>query len=184
MRNLTSALLVLSLLAPSVPVVAADTGLPSELPCQGTSDRARARCITDALKSWKELEHDYDEDEDARIAAWKQEHAWMGVSNEYQKMLRDFLDQVKKDRQELRAQLQAFRKAFFNEQKNVRTSSSSSTSSKPTAKTPTMTMAEAKAKCGPEDDDGLYRTCVRQLMRGVPSSVTKRSRSTNALIGK
>jgi hypothetical protein len=46
------------------------------------------------------------------------------------------------------------------------------------------TLEAAKAKCGPEDDDGIYRTCMRQLLRGVPASVAKRSRSSNALLGK
>lgn len=188
MRRITSALVALSLLGSSLPAFASETagGLPSELPCQGTSDRARARCITDALKTWKELEHDFDMDEDDRVDAWKAEHAHMGVGPDYQKALRDFLNEVHADRKEFEKQLLVFRKAFFAEQKKVRMNQGTSTTPakpKPTPKAPAMTVDEAKAKCGPEDDDGLYRTCMRQLLRGVPASAARRSRSSNALLG-
>ncbi len=189
MRRITSALLTLSLLAPALPAVAAENidgftvEAPAKLPCEGTSDRARARCITDALKTWKELEHDYDQEEDDVVAAWKQEHSTMGIGSDYQKALRDFLNAVHQRRKDFDKQLQAFRKAFFDEQKKVRENTGSTATAKPKP-APAMTIDEAKAKCGPEDDDGLFRTCVRQLMRGVPGSVTKRSRSANALLGK
>lgn len=190
MRRLSSAILALSLLAPSLPAMAAEdidgftVEAPKELPCGGTSDRARARCITDALKTWKELEHDYDQEEDDVVAAWKAEHAHMGIGPEYQKALRDFLNAVHQRRKDFDKQLQAFRKAFFDEQKKARSNAGSTSTAKPKPAGPAMTIEEAKAKCGPEDDDGLYRTCMRQLMRGVPGSVAKRSRSSNALLGK
>ncbi len=190
MKKLASAILAFSLLVPSLPAFAEDAPAatvtaPTELPCGGTSGKARARCITDALKAWKELEHDFDEDEDDRVTAWKNEHADMGVGSDYQKALRDFLNLVHKDRKEFQKQLQAFRKSFFAEQKKILMNGGTTTAKpKPAPKLPAMTIEEAKAKCGPEDDDGLYRTCMRQLLRGVPSSVTKRSRSSNALIGK
>lgn len=189
MRRITSALLALSLLAPSLPAMAADdiegftVEAPSKLPCEGKSDRARARCITDALKTWKELEHDYDQEEDDVVDEWKAEHAHMGIGSDYQKALRDFLNAVHQRRKDFAKQLQAFRKAFFDEQKKIR-ETGGTTTTKPKQAGPAMTIEEAKAKCGPEDDDGLYRTCMRQLLRGVPSSVTKRSRSSNALLGK
>ncbi len=189
MRRLVSAAIALSLLAPSLPAIAAtsDFALPSELPCQGTSDRVRARCITDALKTWKEMEHDYDMEEDDRIDAWKTEHALMGVGPDYQKALRDFLNQVRAERKEFTSQLQAFRKEFFAEQKKIRMNEGTATTPakpKPTPKAPAMTIEEAKAKCGPEDDDGIYRTCMRMQLRGIPASVGRRSRSSNALLGK
>ena len=190
MRLLTSALVAFALLAPALPAAAAEAidgftvEAPTELPCGGTSDRARARCITDALKAWKELEHDYNDEEDAIVDAWKSEHSTMGVGSDYQKALRDFLNQIHDQRKEFQKQLQAFRKEFFAEQKDVRMNAGPSAKPKPAPKLPAMTVEEAKAKCGPEDDDGLYRTCMRQLLRGVPSSVTKRSRSSNALLGK
>lgn len=187
MRRLASAIIALSLLAPSLPAMAATsdvTALPTELPCGGTKGKMRARCITDALKTWKEMEHDYDQEEDDRVDAWKAEHALMGVGADYQKLLRDFLNQVHAERKEFAKQLQAFRKEFFAEQKKVRENADGTTVAKPTPKAPAMTIEQANAKCGPVDDDGLYRTCVRQLMRGVPASVTKRSRSNGGLIGK
>lgn len=189
MRRLTSVVIALSLLAPSLPAMAAtsDYTLPTELPCQGTSDRARARCITDALKTWKEVEHDYNMEEDDRIDAWKAEHSQMGVGPDYQKALRDFLNKVRAERKEFAKQLQAFRKEFFAEQKKVRMNEGTATTPaklKPTPKAPAMSIEDAKAKCGPEDDDGIYRTCIRMHIRGIPASVGRRSRSSNALLGR
>lgn len=187
-RRLTSALVALSLLGTSVPALAAETDAiieaPTELPCGGTTGKSRARCITDALKTWKELEHDYDEEEEDRVAAWKKEHAHMGVSSEYQKMLRDFLNGVRNERKEFRAQLQAFRKAFFAEQKEARESGRSVAPkpTKPAPLGPTMTVEEASAKCGPVDDDGRYRTCMRQLLRGVPANAARRSRTNTNIL--
>jgi hypothetical protein len=180
MKRLLPIAIALSLLAPSLPAHAADAALPAELPCGGTSDRARARCITDALKGWKELEHDYDEQEDDDVAAWKTEHVGMGVGSDYQKALRVFLGEVRAKRKAFDAQLREFRKAFFDEQKKSR-STGGTTVRKP-ARAPAMTIDEASAKCGPVDDDGLYRTCMRQLLRGVPASVTNRSRSNTKLL--
>lgn len=187
MRRLVSVAITLSLFAPSLPAMAADTTieLPATLPCGGTTGKTRARCITDALKTWKEMEHDYDQEEDDRVDAWKTEHAHMGVGSDYQKLLRDFLNQVHKERREFAKQLQAFRKEFFAEQKAAL--KKNNTAPKPTEdakKLQKATLEEAKAKCGPEDDDGLFRTCMRQLLRGVPANVSKRSRSSNALLGK
>lgn len=187
MKKLASAVLALSLLAPSLPAFAEDApaatvAAPTELPCGGTSGKARARCITDALKAWKELEHDYDEDEDARVAAWKADHSQMGVGSDYQKALRDFLNLVHADRKAFQKQLQDFRKAFFAEQKTKRDEGDGRKATG--VKLEKATLEAAQAKCGPVDDDGLYRTCMRQLLRGVPSSVTKRSRTSTKLLGK
>lgn len=184
MRRIISAAIALSLLAPSLPAMAATSAitLPTELPCGGTTGKSRARCITDALKTWKEMEHDYDMEEDDRIDAWKAEHALMGVGADYQKALRDFLNQVRAERKEFAKQLQMFRKEFFAEQKVEREKGDGRKATE--KKLDKATLEAAKAKCGPEDDDGLYRTCMRQLLRGVPASVTKRSRSSNALLGK
>ena len=189
MQRLISATLALSLFASNAPLaIAEDTSTisidaPTELPCEGTSGKNRARCITDALKAWKELEHDYDEAEDERVKAWKDEHAGMGVGSDYQKLLREFLNQVHKDRKEFRKQLQAFRKEFFDEQKAKLNEGSRKTTEKD-KNLEKSKLEAAKKVCGVPDDDGLYRTCIRQQLRGIPSSVTKRSRSSNALIGK
>lgn len=186
MRRLTALLVSLSLLGPSIPAFAADQiEAPTELPCAGTSGKSRARCITDALKTWKELEHDYDEQEDERIAAWKAEHADMGMGADYQKLLRDFLNQVHAERKAFRTQLQAFQKAFFDEQKSARKGDVKTVTPEQKAeqkKLDKTTLEAAKEKCGPEDDDGLYRTCMRQLLRGVPGNIGKRSRTSTKLL--
>lgn len=182
MKRIASSLIALSLLMPSLPAFAADVAAPSSLPCEGTEGKARARCITDALKAWKELEHDYAQDEDDEVAAWKAEHANMGIGADYQTALRTFLNDVHARRKEFSKQLNAFRKTFFDEQKNKRSEGDGRKATE--VKLEKATLEAAKAKCGPEDDDGLYRICMRQLLRGVPASVAKRSRSSNALLGK
>ena len=173
MRRLASAVLALSLLGSSLPAVAAETETtivaPTlELPCGGTTGTSRARCITDAIKTWKELEHDYDQDEDDAMDAWKDAHSYMGIGPDYQKALRDYLGQVQKERKAFKKQLLEFRKAFFAEQKTHREKGDGRKATG--VKLEKATLEAAKAKCGPEDDDGLYRTCMRQLLRGVPAS--------------
>lgn len=163
--------------APSVTITA-----PTEIPCGGTSGKARARCITDAIKTWKEMEEAYDKQEDEIVKQWKAEHADMGVGSEYQKALRDFLAGLHAQRKEFRAQLQAFRKEFFAAQKEILMNNPEEPVAKPAPKVPAMSIEDAKAKCGPEDDDGRYRTCMRQLLRGVPASAARRSRSNTKIL--
>ncbi len=182
-NRIVSAALTLSLLSatgPTAPAFAAEDviALPSELPCEGTQGKSRARCITDALKTWKEMEKDYDDEEDDVIAAWKAEHAQMGVGSDYQRALHTFLNDVRAQRKEFRAQLNAFRKAFFAEQKIQREKGSVPAAESLTSKDD---FDAAKAKCGEEDDDGLYRTCIRHILRLKRSSITNRSRTSPRL---
>jgi hypothetical protein len=181
MNRLVSAALVVSLLAPSVPAFAADAvEAPTSLPCQDTSDRAHARCITDALKAWKALEHDYDEQEDDEIAAWKQEHADMGIGSDYQKALRDFLNDVRLRRKEFDTQLNTFRKAFFNEQKVKRSTGDGRKATE--KKLEKADLNAADAICGTPDDDGEYRICMRIQLRKKAANVDKRSRTNSRVI--
>ncbi len=187
--RLTASALALSLFASAAPVAFADetaTGFavqaPTEVPCEGTSGKSRARCITDALKAWKELERDYNDAEDAVITQWKADHAHMGIGSDYQKALRAFLVEMRAKRKEFQRQLQDFRKAFFAEQKTKRDEGDGRKATE--KRLDKATLDAANAKCGPVDDDGKYRTCMRQLLRGVPANVGKRSRSSTKLLGK
>lgn len=188
--RLAASALVLALFASTAPVAAAedasstDIGItaPTELPCAGTGGRNRARCITDALKSWKELLHDYDEAEDDIIARWKADHARMGIGSDYQKALRAFLSDMRAQRKEFQKQLQEFRKEFFDKQKEKREEGDGRKATE--KKLDKATLEDARAQCGPVDDDGKYRTCMRHLLRGVPASAARRSRSSTKLLGE
>jgi hypothetical protein len=181
MYRLVSAALVVSLLVPSLPAFAADAvEAPASLPCQDTSDRAHARCITDALKAWKSLEHEYDEQEDDEIAAWKKEHAEMGIGSDYQKALRDFLNDVRLRRKEFDTQLNTFRKAFFNEQKTKRSTGDGRKATE--KKLEKVDLDAAKNVCGTPDDDGEYRICMRIQLRKKAANVDNRSRTNSRVI--
>lgn len=184
MKHLTSALLTLSLLASSMPAIAADTtndvAAPSALPCEGSAGKARARCITDALKAWKILEHDYSEAEDDEIAAWKAEHAAMGAGSDYQKLLRDFLNGVHARRKEFRIQLTEFRKAFFAEQTAKREEGDGRKGTE--VKLEKSALDAAKAICGVPDDDGAYRLCMRIQLRTKTENVDRRSRTNSKVM--
>ncbi len=179
-NRIVSAVLSLSLLASAAPAFAAEDviTLPSKLPCEGVAGTSRARCITDALKTWKEMEKDYDDEEDDIIDQWKADHSTMGIGSDYQTALRTFLNDMRTKRKEFDKQLNAFRKEFFAEQKTERLKGSVPAAESLTSKDD---FAAAKAKCGKEDDDGLYRTCVRQILRLKRSSVTNRSRTSPRL---
>lgn len=184
MQRLTAAALTLSLLAPALPAIAADetipvieVSLPSELTCQGKEARARASCITDTLKKLKKLEHEYDMQEDDAVEAWRDAHKDMGVSPEYQRLLRAYHAGLLKNRRAFRARLLALQKAFFAQQKEKRTAGGGSSSSSASSVTP-MDSAEyerAKARCGEEDDDGAYRICMRLQLRIRAQNVDRRS---------
>lgn len=185
--RLTASALALSLFASTLPMaLAEDTSsttsisvkAPTEVPCEGTGGKNRARCITDALKAWKELDHDYNKEEDVVIAAWKAEHAHMGIGSDYQTALRTFLNDMRAQRKEFQKQLQAFRKAFFAEQKTKREEGDGRS---PGVKLEKTTLEAAAAICGPEDDDGAYRLCMRLQLRKKPVNVDRRSRTSPRL---
>lgn len=180
MKRFASSLIVLSLLAPSAPAFAAELSAPSELPCEGTEGKARARCITDALKAWKELERDYNQDERAAVAAWKAEHAHMGIGADYQTALRVFLKETRERRKEFQAQILAFRKAFFAEQKAKLKEGDGRKATE--VKLEKATLDAAKSVCGEEDDDGAYRICMRIQLRKQNANVDKRSRTNSKVI--
>lgn len=181
LHRLTASAIALSLFASTVPVAFA-VEAPTELPCGETSGRSRARCITDALKAWKELERDYNEEEDDIIAQWKADHAHMGVGTDYQKALRTFLTETRAKRKEFQKQLHAFRKEFFAEQKTKRKEGDGRKATE--QKLDKETLERAGSQCGPVDDDGKYRTCMRHLLRGVPANSGRRSRTSTKLLGR
>jgi|GEM_PF-5610347 len=180
MNRLVSTALVLALLAPSAPAFAAELSAPSELPCEGAEGKARARCITDALKAWKGLEHDYDQNEDDEVDAWKADHAHMGIGSDYQIALRTFLKDVRERRKEFAAQILAFRKTFFAEQKAKLKQGDGRKATE--VKLEKATLDAAKAVCGIEDDDGAYRLCMRIQLRKKTVNVDKRSRTNSKVI--
>lgn len=184
MKHLSSALLAFSLLASSLPALATETteniAAPSSLPCEGSEGKARARCITDALKAWKVLERDYDQAEDDEVAAWKAEHATMGIGADYQKALRTFLGEVHARRKAFRAQLNAFRKSFFAEQVAKRKEGDGRKETE--EKLEKSTYEAAKKLCGLPDDDGAYRMCMRIQLRKKTPNVDRRSRTNEKVI--
>lgn len=180
MKRFLSSVLAASLLASAAPAFAATPELPTELPCQGTADRARARCITDALKSWKAIEEAYDDAEDELVAEWKAEHASMGVGPEYQTALRKFLSDAHARRKEFAKQLNEFRKAFFAEQKTKREEGDGRKATE--TKLDKKTLDSANSACGVPDDDGAYRICMRIQLRKKAANVDKRSRTNSSVI--
>lgn len=167
------------------PALAADSpSLGSVQLCEGTGDRVHARCITDAIKTLKEIEHDYSEWEDDEIAAWKAAHRDMGIGPDYQSALRAFLTEMRTKRTAFRKDVQEFRKAFFAEQKAKRKENTAT--QEPTAPAvPAITASRRKAAeaiCGEEDDDGAFRICMRVQLRRNTQDVSKRSRTNTRVI--
>lgn len=186
----TASILALSMFASVAPAFAEDATTttvpiimvqaPTDIPCKDTDGKDRARCITDALKAWKSLEHEYDEQEDDEIAAWKKEHSDMGIGSDYQKALRDFLNDVRMRRKEFDKQLNAFRKEFFNEQKVKRDAGDGRKATE--KKLEKVDLDDASDVCGTPDDDGRYRICMRIQLRKTNASVDKRSRTNSKVI--
>ena len=185
--RLTASALALSMFASTLPVAMAADAVttieaPTKIPCEGTNGKDRARCITDALKAWKELERDFNDIEDDIIAQWKADHSNMGVGSDYQKALRTFLGEMRAKRKAFQKQLNEFRKTFFQEQKAKRDEGDGRKATE--VKLEKTTLEAAKAICGPEDDDGAYRLCMRQQLRKKPGNVDRRSRTSTKLLGR
>lgn len=186
MKRLAASTLTLALSASMLPVAFADettyvdVQAPSTHACEKTSGRSRARCITDAMKTWKQLDRDYNAEEKKVVAEWKAEHAHMGIGADYQKALRTFLSDLRRQRKEFQKQMLEFRKAFFDKQEAKREEGDGRKATE--VKLEKSTLEAAKAICGPEDDDGAYRLCMRIQLRKKPVNVDLRSRTSTKLL--
>jgi hypothetical protein len=175
--RLVSAALAASLLLNAVPVMAAsltvnDSGaIATKEPCSDLTGRARGACITDTLKNWNRIQYDFNKAIEAKIKVWLDDHASMGVTDEYRAALNEFRASIAAERAAFRSQLQEWRKKFFAEQKARTGTTESASMTKPLS---TMSIEEASAQCT-NNDGGARRQCIllKLKLRATPRTAPK-----------
>lgn len=168
MRRLSSLALAAAVFAGTLPAsaLAAETISVASLknPCKNKSGTEKSKCMSDAINAADELLHDFGEMQEAERKQWYDEHASMGVTNEYRKLLAAFIAKQKAALDLFKADLAAFRKEVSDAQKALKGSVKTGNNGYARRVTKDETAA-AKAACAKETDNDRQRICLRRALR-------------------
>lgn len=166
-----AAALAFSYAAPAFAEVKASDAPEIRNPCLSDSGD-RDRCIRDAAKVWVKALKDFTQLQEDEREAWKDEHAKMGISEEYKALYSAFVKKQHDELAKFKKKIQDFKKTVTDIEKGKKEAAAA----KPkindtgTAKTYTKTLTEQDVKkaneiCQKLKGDRAERVCIRQQLK-------------------
>ncbi len=133
------------------------------LPASCLANPNKDLCIPDALRNLERLKLDYVNQVARRRQAWIDEHASMGRTPEYLKLLQDFSNKSQRESQAFLDKLTAQMRIITAGRTNRRGRGASSTSSSSSSVSSRPVDVKALAKCHAITDEVRRRVCVRAV---------------------
>lgn len=178
-----AAMLSLSMAAPALAVSSDElldiqTSFRTDDLCNGKTGTLRGRCISDVLKRIKALREEFRDALKIENTEWRSDHSHLGVSAEYKKALQEYTRDVSAKRRLFNEQQRDIEKAFFAEQKKIRTSAKADT---PRGFTRTVKAGDMKAAtklCSSHKDSSAQRLCMRRQLRLIDPAARRMGGTT------
>ncbi len=145
--------------------------IPS-LPASCLANPNKDLCIPDALRNLERLKLDYVNMVARRRQAWIDEHASMGRTAEYLKLLQEFSNKSQKESQAFLDKITAQMRIITAGRTNRRGRGASSTSSSSSSVSSMPIDQKAMAKCKALTDDVKRRICMRAVTNASRQRLT------------